>query len=320
MKRKIRVICAGILLLAGFLIFSWSDIYRVKVGLDNKKQIENYQKKYNNAEKNPEAETEDAAAGNLQMTKNEALYQAMQTYNQKIYEEGQASLTDSWAYEAESLDLSEYGIKDSMIGVLSIPKMNVTLPVYLGAAKEKMAKGAVMLGQTSFPVEGTNSNCVIAAHRGWKGIPMFRDIEALEVGDTMTVQNCRETLTYRVTELKVIMPDDSGYIMIQPGKNMLTLLTCHPYRQHTRRYLVYCELTDKSSGAEEGQNVQSEADNTNVKDSEKVREAAIQEDGKQIAIDTTWRKAGYVLIGIICAGAIIWCLAGRKKEDKNRNK
>ncbi len=56
-----------------------------------------------------------------------------------------------------------------MIGILDIPKMDVTLPLYLGATQEKMAKGAVMLGQTSFPVQGTDSNCVIAAHRGWKG-------------------------------------------------------------------------------------------------------------------------------------------------------
>lgn len=248
--------------------------------------------------------------------KNEELYQAMQSYNQKIYENGQADLTDPWAYEAESMNLSEYGVKDGMIAVLSIPKMKVTLPVYLGATKEKMAKGAVMLGETSFPIEGTNSNCVIAAHRGWKGIPMFRDIEALEVGDIMTVQNCEETLTYQVTKLKVIMPDDSEYIMIQPGKNMLTLITCHPYRQHTRRYLVYCELSGKNSKKDSSQAAKEDKEKINA--SEKVRKLAIKEDGKQIELDTIWRKVVYILMGVISICIVTGYLVRRKREHKKR--
>lgn len=323
MRRKIRIIFAGIVLLAGFLIFSWSDIYHMKVSLDNKKKIEAYQKTYGSTEKksketkeDAQKEKEDTVDKNLHVMKNEELYQAMQSYNQKIYENGQADLTDPWAYEAESMDLSEYGVKDGMIAVLSIPKMKVTLPVYLGATKEKMAKGAVMLGETSFPIEGTNSNCVIAAHRGWKGIPMFRDIEALEVGDIMTVQNCEETLTYQVTKLKVIMPDDSEYIMIQPGKNMLTLITCHPYRQHTRRYLVYCELSGKNSKKDSSQAAKEDKEKINA--SEKVRKLAIKEDGKQIELDTIWRKVVYILMGVISICIVTGYLVRRKREHKKR--
>lgn len=38
--------------------------------------------------------------------------------------------------------------------------------------------------QTSMPVGGENTNCVIAAHRGgYHGDAMFRDIEILQPGD-----------------------------------------------------------------------------------------------------------------------------------------
>ena len=119
--------------------------------------------------------------------------------------------------------------------------MDVKLPLYLGASLENMRKGAAIMGETSLPLGTKNSNCVIAAHRGYEGIPYFREIEKLKVGDRVIIKNPWEKLTYRVEEIKIIQPDDSNQIKIQKGKDMVTLLTCHPYRGHGRyRYVVYC--------------------------------------------------------------------------------
>ena len=241
----------------------------------------------------------------------------MQAYNQQIFSNGQSGLTDPWAYEQETLDLSKYGIDDGMIGILDIPKMDVTLPLYLGATQEKMTKGAVMLGQTSFPVQGTDSNCVIAAHRGWKGIPMFREIERLEIGDELTIQNCQETLTYRVSEIEIILPDESDKIMIRPGRNMVTLMTCHPYTQNSRRYVVYCDevgtqpekTADTTADTAEGVGSSRQENVT----SEQNRTEAIAEDQRLIERDTLWRKAGYAGIGLIGV-LIIFGFIPRKKH------
>ena len=120
--------------------------------------------------------------------------------------------------------------------------MHVKLPLYLGATLENMRKGAAIMGETSLPLGTKNSNCVIAAHRGYKGIPYFREIEKLKAGDKVTIQNPWEKLSYRVEKIKIIKPDDSDQIRIQKGKDMVTLLTCHPYRSHGKyRYLVFCE-------------------------------------------------------------------------------
>ena len=97
------------------------------------------------------------------------------------------------------------------------------------------------MGQTSLPVGQKDSNCVIAAHRGYRGIPYFRDIEQLKTGDQVIIRNPWERLDYRVTKIKVIDPYDMDKILIQKGKDMVTLITCHPYRGHGRyRYVVYC--------------------------------------------------------------------------------
>ena len=48
-------------------------------------------------------------------------------------------------------------------------------------------------------------------------------------------------MTYTVMETAVIQPDDIDAILIQNGRDMLTLLPCHPYTVGTQRLLIYCE-------------------------------------------------------------------------------
>ena len=166
------------------------------------------------------------------------LYQEAVSYNQKIYKNGQSGLKDAWSYRTSPIRLKD-GKK--RFGYIKIKKMDVKLPLYLGATLENMRKGAAIMGETSMPLGTKNSNCVIAAHRGYEGIPYFREIERLKVGDRVIIKNPWEKLTYRVEEIKIIQPDDSDQIKIQKGKDMVTLLTCHPYRGHGRyRYVVYC--------------------------------------------------------------------------------
>ena len=166
------------------------------------------------------------------------LYQEAVSYNQKIYKNGQSGLKDAWSYRTSPIRLKD-GKK--RFGYIKIKKMDVKLPLYLGATLENMRKGAAIMGETSLPLGTKNSNCVIAAHRGYEGIPYFREIERLKVGDRVIIKNPWEKLTYRVEEIKIIQPDDSDQIKIQKGKDIVTLLTCHPYRGHGRyRYVVYC--------------------------------------------------------------------------------
>lgn len=170
------------------------------------------------------------------------LLAAMREYNERIYSEGQSGLTDAWAYTEPSFDLTEYGLDSEVIGVLSIPSISLEMPIYLGATYEHMAKGAAHLSQTSLPIGGENTNCVIAGHRGWQGAPYFLYLDKIVVGDEVTITNLWETLTYRVCEIRVIEPNDIDAVLIQPGRDMLTLITCHPYASGGRyRLVVYCE-------------------------------------------------------------------------------
>ena len=181
--------------------------------------------------------TNNAAADNSAF---EALYALLQVENKELFETGQSGLSDAFSYEQPAVDLSEYGIKDNCIGFISIPTAQIDLPIYLGANHANMRKGAVHLTETSYPVGGINTNTVIAAHRG-RIVEMFRRIHLIEIGDELTIQNFRETLTYRAKEKKIIWPNEIEEILIQPDSDILTLISCHPLGGEAQRYVVYCE-------------------------------------------------------------------------------
>ena len=169
----------------------------------------------------------------------------MVRYNEAIYTQGQAGLSCEYDYQKPSFTLTQYGLADEVFGVISIPAMELEMPIFLGATEQHMADGAAHLSQTSLPIGGENTNCVIAGHRGYNGASYFRYIDKLKVGDLVSVTNLWERLTYRVCEIKIIDPHDVTEILIQPGRELLTLLTCHPYASGGRqRYVVYCERVE----------------------------------------------------------------------------
>lgn len=173
------------------------------------------------------------------------LWADMVHYNETIYAQGQTGLSCAYDYQKPSFRLTDYGLSDEVFGVISIPAMELEMPIFLGATEQHMADGAAHLSQTSLPIGGENTNCIIAGHRGYNGASYFRYIDKLKVGDAVYITNLWERLTYRVCEIKIIDPHDVTEILIQPRRELLTLLTCHPYASGGRqRYVVYCERVE----------------------------------------------------------------------------
>lgn len=178
----------------------------------------------------------------------QSLYDEMVKYNQDLSDNGQ-DIVDAWSYEQQPFDLSNndlIGEEVPVVGYIDIPDMQIRLPLMLGASPENLEKGAAVLSETSMPIGGDNTNCVIAGHRGWEGSAYFQYVENMKHGSKVYITNPWETLVYECTDIKVIYPDDVGSILIQPGKDMITLFTCHPYRLGggPYRYLVFCERVD----------------------------------------------------------------------------
>ena len=172
------------------------------------------------------------------------LLAAMQAYNNTLWEEEQVNLKDPWSYTQPSFSLKEYGLDSEIFGVISIPNLDLEMPLYLGATTQHLAAGAAHLSQTSLPIGGNNTNCVISGHCGFGGAAYFRYITDLQPGDAVIITNLWETLTYEVCATKIINPYEVDQILIQEGRDLLTLLTCYPYGSGGKyRYLVFCQRT-----------------------------------------------------------------------------
>ena len=222
--RKTPFVLAALLAVAGTCVMLWPVVTGYRLQANTDEAVQSFLEERKPEQKYPE------------------LLAALQEYNRQLYAEKQWNLVDIEACEEPAADLTAYGIEDEIIGVLEIPTMELTMPFYLGASEAHLAAGAAVLGNTSAPIGGDSTNCVIAGHRGWKGADYFRHIDRLQAGDTVQVTNLWETLTYTVADIRIIQPHEVDKIKIQQGCDLLTLITCHPYASGGRqRYVVYCE-------------------------------------------------------------------------------
>jgi len=222
MKKKFILILAVTSFLVGISIFLYPYIQQYLYKMHANEIISEFNEKY------PQDDLE-------------WLYLLMVKYNKDLYEDRQGNLVDPFSYSQVDFSLKKFGFDEEIVGYISVPKMNIDLPIYLGASEENMRKGAAHLTQTSLLIGRKNTNAVIAAHRGMSTAAMFRDIEKLAVGDDVMITNLFETIRYQVTEMRIIQPTDLDAILIQDGKDMVTLITCHPYRHNYQRYIVYAE-------------------------------------------------------------------------------
>lgn len=237
MKKPIRIV-AVILLIAGIGFFAYPIALRVAFDMQANNAMNQFEQL-----KADQLQTDSNASNESDILYAE-LRKAMFDYNEKLYLNGQSGLIDQLSYEIPDFLLSDYGIDSDILGYITIPKIDVKLPIYNGANQKNMAKGAAYLANTSLPVGGDNTNCVIAAHTRYNGIHMFKRITELKSGDEIYITNFWETLVYKVVEAKIIDPNDSKNIYIQANKSLVTLSTCHPYPYNYQRYLVYAELVE----------------------------------------------------------------------------
>lgn len=158
------------------------------------------------------------------------------SYNAKLAENGiNWSMTDEErkAYLNE-LDVAGTGV----MGYITIQKINIMLPVYHGTDEKLLQTSIGHLEQTSLPVGGESSHCMLSGHRGLPSARLFTDLDQLREGDTFTMTILNETLTYEVDKIWIVEPQDLSHLVIEKGKDYCTLITCTPYGVNTHRLIV----------------------------------------------------------------------------------
>lgn len=136
-------------------------------------------------------------------------------------------------YETQ-LDVTGSGI----MGYVSIPKINVNLPIYHGTDANTLERGIGHLLGSSLPIGGESTHTVLTAHSGMASQKMFSDLEQLEEGDVFWLDVLNEKLGYEVVFINTVLPDNTEYLGITSGEDLCTLVTCTPFGVNTHRLLV----------------------------------------------------------------------------------
>jgi len=134
---------------------------------------------------------------------------------------------------------------------LRIPAIDVDLPIYHGTSDATLALGVGHLQGTSLPVGGPGTRAVLTAHRGLASAVLFTHLNQVEVGDTFTIEVLGEVLSYRVRDTQVIDPEDTERLRAEPGKDLVTLVTCTPLGINSQRILVTGERILPTPAADE---------------------------------------------------------------------
>ncbi len=124
------------------------------------------------------------------------------------------------------------------IGSISIPKINVDLPIYHGTGERALSQGVGHLENSSLPSSESGIHSVLTAHRGLPSSKLFRHLDDIDIGDKFFVQVLDETLTYEVHDVQIVLPHETDWLKFDDGDNVVTLLTCEPYMINSHRLLV----------------------------------------------------------------------------------
>lgn len=125
-----------------------------------------------------------------------------------------------------------------LMGYISIPKIDVRIPIYHGTSSKVLEKGVGHLEGSSFPVGGMSTHTILSAHRGLPSAKLFTDLDQLKEGDKFYIYILDQALAYEVDQILVVEPSETEALQLQEGKDYVTLVTCTPYAINTHRLLV----------------------------------------------------------------------------------
>lgn len=173
---------------------------------------------------------------NIDDAQYEELWDAARDYNQSLlHRPNDFILSDEQQEIYKSLlDFGGNGI----MGYIEIPVIDVMLPIYHGTKESVLQIAVGHLDWTSLPVGGAGSHCVFSGHRGLPSARLFTDLDKLKVGDVFMLHVLNEILTYEIDQILIVEPQDTDPLLIEPGKDLCTMITCTPYGINSHRMLV----------------------------------------------------------------------------------
>ena len=248
MKKKMKILFLALLLIVSLIVILYPLIAN-NLSEKNRSLIET---QYTEAIKQMDTSALDASRA------------AASAYNETLLTVPDKPFTkDALIKASESYDALLNVREDGLMGYVEIPAIGVNLPIYHGTEESTLDRGVGHLLGSSLPVGGFGTHCVLTGHSGLAGQKMFSDLNLLKEGDIFFLRVLGQTLAYKVVEIYTVLPEDTGKLTIDTGRDLCTLVTCTPYGVNSHRLLLRGERTEY----EEAVNVIEDAEFTPVEES-----------------------------------------------------
>ena len=230
MKSKIATFFVVLFFIAGLGVFNYPVISTL----------------YNQLHEGTVMASYDEKVAQMEQEELDALYKQAQDYNRKIAEEGptvQDAFEQGETVEDELYDQTLNMEGSGVMGSIEIPKIHVFLPIYHGTSPDVLEVGVGHLQGSSLPVGGDTTHSILTGHRGLPSAELFTNLDQLEEGDIFYIHILRKTLAYKISNIETILPEEVENLIIEEGKDLITLVTCTPYGINSHRLLLHAERT-----------------------------------------------------------------------------
>ena len=218
-SRQIVVFFAILMILTGAAVFSYPFVSNALANRNASVAVQEY----------------NASVSSLGREDIDAIKEAAKAYNDQLERvvgknaQGEGAVQDSY------IDLIQLG---DALGYITIPKIDVNLPIYEGTGYNVLAYGIGHLSETSYPLGGESTHCALSGHRGMAEAELFTNLDKLELGDRFYLHVLDEVLAYQVDQVLVVEPEQVEALEIVEGEDLCTLVTCTPIGINSHRLLV----------------------------------------------------------------------------------
>ncbi len=227
-KKRIKTIVAIAIIIVGLFVFLYPTISYIWNGYRDSRLITEYNHSVAEADEKDQADKLESA----------------RKYNQMVAAKTTKSIIGPEDPEdAEYKSLLNFS-GNGIMGYIEIPKIAAKLPVYHYSNADVLEKGAGHIYGTSLPIGGTSTHSILTGHRGLASASMLSDLNRLNMGDEFYIHVGGENLAYRVCQIRTVLPQETGSLMIEEGRDLVTLITCTPYAINSHRLLVTGERTE----------------------------------------------------------------------------
>lgn len=158
--------------------------------------------------------------------------------NQQLAKAGGNLGADPFTKKKEPVKKDRTYFEKHTIGILTIPKINVNLPIFDQTTMKLLEKGACLLEGTSYPIGGKSTHAVLSSHRGLSQAKLFTNLPQLKIKDHFYIEINGQYLAYQVDQIKTVEPTETEALQIQEDQDLVTLVTCTPYMINSHRLLV----------------------------------------------------------------------------------